>query len=162
MSKRVVPSSVRDHVRGVRPTDLTRLREIEAKSFQVPWSSADWDRVWRAPTTKGFVATAAPPTFKDESGGLVLGYCIADFGRRGTEILNLAVVPHARRRGLGRALVRECLDISYLRGVPTRVVTHDACLDSHKFFRACGFLAVAVQKGVFFDGDGYWFVSGGE
>ena len=86
---------------------MPAVHAIEQAAFADPWSMQDF---------RDCVATDALFLVADVAGsidGYVVAFDAADEG----EILNLAVAPNARRRGLGRALVEAILAALHDRGV---------------------------------------------
>lgn len=73
---------------------------MERLAFADPWSAGDF----------ADVAAAGIPFFVAESDGGVVGYAIGRVAADEAEILNVAVHPKWRRRGVARALVRALLD----------------------------------------------------
>lgn len=88
---------------------MSPVLAIERAVFGDPWPEDDFlDCV----TTDAVFLVAVPP-----EGGGIAGYVVArDVAAEG-EILNLAVAPGGRRRGVGRALVTEVLRVLATRGV---------------------------------------------
>ncbi len=98
-----------------------------------PWSAPDYESLLSADTT---VCLLAEDEENDEPVGLVLARLAADE----MEILNLAVAPAQRRRGLGRRLVAEALARGRARGagqcwLEVRASNQTALA----FYRALGF-----------------------
>jgi ribosomal-protein-alanine N-acetyltransferase len=96
------------------------------------WSAADYESLLSADSTVCLLAEDAD----DEPTGFVLARLAADE----MEILNLAVAPEQRRRGLGRRLVAEALARGRARGagkcwLEARASNHTALA----FYRALGF-----------------------
>lgn len=83
-------------IRPAIPADAERLLPIEQRCFSDPWSVAAFEETLRPPHGLGLVA---------ERAGLVKGYLVARAIAGEGEILNLAVAPDARRRGLGDQLL---------------------------------------------------------
>jgi len=76
-------------------------------------------------------------------------------GRPDAELLAVAVATPARRRGIGRALVREVIVIAErwrVRGV--RLHTADTNLVAQRLFTGEGFLAEASRRGFYPNGQG--------
>jgi len=82
------------------------VHAIEQGVFADPWSTQDF-RDCIASDAVFLVAESA-----DKAAGYVVAIDAADEG----EILNLAVAPQGRRRGLGRALVQQVLEVLSGRG----------------------------------------------
>jgi len=87
------------------PAHPTAMAAIHAAAFAggEAWNAAIMAAQLSLPGTFGLI---------DESGGMILARAVADEA----EILTLAVDPAARRRGLGRELVREAARIAVARG----------------------------------------------
>ena len=84
------------------PERAGRLAEIHARAFDHPWAEPAIADLMRSPGAVGFEA----------DGGFVLVRALAGEA----EILTLAVEPGARRRGLGRALVRAAVGAAVAAG----------------------------------------------
>jgi [ribosomal protein S18]-alanine N-acetyltransferase len=84
-------------IRSAVPADAAPLVQIERRCFSDPWSEASFREALESPWTFGLVA--------QNSGGIA-GYLIGREVAGTGEVLNLAVSPDCRRRGLARALLR--------------------------------------------------------
>ena len=92
-------------IRQVKLGDLRKICEIEEKSFPYPWSILSFLYVYHESPKFFFVAV------KD---GKVVGYIILKVREnvwKSGHLLNLAVDPKYRRRGIGRALLKYALEI---------------------------------------------------
>jgi [ribosomal protein S18]-alanine N-acetyltransferase len=87
----------RFRIRLAVPADSVPLGEIERRCFSDPWSETSFREALGSPWTFGLVAHAGPD---------ILGYLIGREMAGTGEILNLAVTPDSRRRGVARALLR--------------------------------------------------------
>ena len=76
----------------IRGSDLSRLAQLHAESFAVPWTKDALDELLATPGTFAFA---------DEDGFIVVRSATDE-----AEILTLAVRPGCRRQGLGTKLVR--------------------------------------------------------
>jgi ribosomal-protein-alanine N-acetyltransferase len=135
-AERVTPQ-----VRWMITADLTAVLEIEAISSQFPWLEHDFRQALLIDNVLGAVA---------EVNGQVVGYMIYEQHRTGIDLFKLAVVPHARRLGVGRALIAKL--ISTLDGERQRsiaVVVNERNLQAHLWLRALGFMASEVLHGHF-------------
>jgi ribosomal-protein-alanine N-acetyltransferase len=83
-------------IRPARPADGDRLAVIERRCFGDPWSAAAFEDILVSSGGLGVVAVR-----RDGPIGYLIGRVAAGEG----EILNLAVVPEARRRGVGQGLL---------------------------------------------------------
>jgi ribosomal-protein-alanine N-acetyltransferase len=84
-------------IRSAVSADVAPLVEIERRCFSDPWSETSFREALESPWTFGLVA-------QDSRGiaGYLIGREVAGTG----EVLNLAVDPTYRRRGVARALLR--------------------------------------------------------
>ena len=88
-------------LRRVESRDVEAILAIQAVSPEIAqWTMWDYERVARGEMA-GWVA---------EEAGMVSGFLIARQVVSDIEILNLAVRPEARRRGIGAALLAEAID----------------------------------------------------
>ena len=85
------------------------MHAIEQSVFADPWSTQDFRDCLSSDALFHVAETA--------DGASVAGYVVALDAADEGEILNLAVAPAGRRRGLGRALVRDILAALSNRGV---------------------------------------------
>ena len=83
-------------IRSAVPADAAGLELIERRSFSDPWTEASFREALTSPWTFGLIA---------DGGRGVSGYLIAREVARTGEVLNLAVAPEFRRRGIGGALL---------------------------------------------------------
>jgi [ribosomal protein S18]-alanine N-acetyltransferase len=87
-------------IRPASSADVAALAAIERACFSDPWSQAGLLETIQHETGKAFVA---------EFGGEAVGYVMARISGEEAEILNLAVLPKFRRRGIARCLLKESL-----------------------------------------------------
>jgi [ribosomal protein S18]-alanine N-acetyltransferase len=88
-------------IRSAVPADAEAFFAIERRSFSDPWSEASFRGALTSPWTFGIAAQGSRG---------VAGYLIARDVAGAGEILNLAVAPEFRRRGVGSALLRAGLN----------------------------------------------------
>lgn len=84
----------------MKEEDLDRVVEIEKEVFPSPWSKGSFSSELKNPFSTALV-------WEEER---VEGYIIWRKILGEVHILNLAVSPSKRRRGIGSALLRKCLD----------------------------------------------------
>jgi ribosomal-protein-alanine N-acetyltransferase len=84
-------------IRSAAPADAASLVEIERRCFSDPWTETSFREALESPWTFGLVAYTG-----DAIAGYLIGREVAGTG----EVLNLAVAPNFRRRGVARALLR--------------------------------------------------------
>ncbi len=84
-------------IRSAILADVGAMVEIERRAFSDPWSETSFREALTSPWTFGLVGLSS----RD-----IAGYLIAREVAGTGEVLNLAVAPEARRRGIGGALLR--------------------------------------------------------
>jgi len=87
-------------IRSAVPADAASLVAIERRCFSDPWTEASFREALESAWTFGLVAQNGRGI-----GGYLIGREVAGTG----EVLNLAVAPDFRRRGVARALLRSAL-----------------------------------------------------
>ena len=121
-------------VRPATHRDVAAAAELEQRCFSDPWSEAAIADSFEAPGMRGLVAI--------HPDGL-RGYVIARAIAGEAEILNLAVAPEVRGRGLGGRLLDAMLDLlrrSAVREVFLEVRRGNA--PAHALYRSRGFEVV--------------------
>ena len=88
--------------------DLPQIVTIEEASFPDPWSEEGFLQSLNAPASLCLVAADAQK---------IVGYCIFYSVLDEAELLNVAVAPECRGRGLGEAMLREALQGLMQQGV---------------------------------------------
>jgi ribosomal-protein-alanine N-acetyltransferase len=98
----------RYRIRSAVPADAGSLVAIERRCFSDPWSEVSFREALESPWSFGLVAHA---------GQGIAGYLIGREVARTGEVLNLAVSPDYRRRGVARGLLRAGLALLRRRHV---------------------------------------------
>ncbi len=130
---------IRVSIRWMLVRDRPEVLAIEAASFATPWDEGDFIRALRDRNVVGFVA---------ESDGVVVGLVVYHMGRASITIVNLAVHPGYRRRGVGRQLVaRLAGKLSSYRRTHLDVTVRERNLRAQLFYSACGLRAVQSLRG---------------
>lgn len=99
----------RSRIRPAWPADAAALALLERRCFADPWSGEAFRSLLKQPEAVGVVA---------EVEGEIAGYGLARAVAGSGEILNIAVAPERRRRGLARAML-----VSLLQALSQREVT---------------------------------------
>ncbi len=86
--------------RALAPADLADVAALEAQIHAAPWTSGNF----RDALAAGYTARVA------ERDGRLVAYGVLMLAAGEAQILNVSVVPQARREGVGRALVEWFLD----------------------------------------------------
>jgi ribosomal-protein-alanine N-acetyltransferase len=82
-------------------TDVEAVAALERTVFGDPWSKRSFEEILEFDHIRGFII--------DEKGGALLGYAFCSIVADEGEILNMAVAPEHRRRGLGKRLLAACV-----------------------------------------------------
>ncbi|MEW6162266.1 MAG: ribosomal protein S18-alanine N-acetyltransferase [Nitrospirota bacterium] len=125
-------------IRDMHASDIPEVLRIERMSFTTPWSEAAFFNEIHDPYSITKVAV-----LEDE----VIGYICVNHMINEGHILNLAVHPDLRRRGIATALVEEVLD--ELRGKGCRSLYLEvriSNLGARRFYERLGFRPVDVRR----------------
>lgn len=116
-------------VRPAGPADLPAIARLQAESPE----ASQWD-----------VAAYLPDNcLVAESGGEVCAFIAARSAGGENEILNLAVAPSLRRRGIGRLLLAEAL--SRLSG-PVFLEVRESNEAARRLYESAGFVAAGIRR----------------
>ena len=116
---------------------LSEVAEIERLCFSEPWSEQSL-RLLLGDGGFGVVAM---------SEGRVLGYGGMTYVLDEGSVTNIAVHPHARRQGVGRAVTQELLRLSRTRGVVCVFLeVRESNLPAISLYRSEGFEECGVRK----------------
>jgi ribosomal-protein-alanine N-acetyltransferase len=139
------------HFREATPEDLDLLLILEHAAFERPWPAGAFEQELSLPQASLWLAFEGP---EDRPGAEPLAY--ADFWVVEDEIslLNIAVHPDHRRRGLGSELLRLVERVGAERGgeqvfLEVRASNQAAIT----LYRSHGYVQVGIRKG-YYSGDG--------
>jgi ribosomal-protein-alanine N-acetyltransferase len=119
-----------------RRDDVALLAALHAASFPDAWSAGFIRDLLDSPGAFAFVADS--------------GFILARAAGGEAEILTLAVAPEERRRGRGRALVREAA--AYAQGLGAATLFLEVATDNEpalKLYVGAGFKPVGLRKGYY-------------
>ena len=134
---------VRVHIRWMIRRDMAEVLDIERHSFEFPWFEEDFIRCLRQRNCIGMVA---------ECGEQVVGFMIYELHKTRLHILNFAVAPEFRRRGVGRQMIEKLLGkLSSQRRVRITLEVRETNLQAQLFFKTAGFRAVTVLRAYYED-----------
>lgn len=137
----VVPSEPRDIVvREAGVSDLARVWAIEKASFGDPWGASEFRAVLDSPPTIFLVAA-------DDGRKVVLGYAVALTVLDESEILNIAVDPQFRGRGMGGLLLDAALGAVEARGaVAVFLEVRESNIPAIRLYHSRGFEELSRRK----------------
>lgn len=124
-----------------------RICELEASAFP-------HRRAYRSPEEVAQLA-ADPGVFILTDEGQQRGYLILRLAAGQGEILDLGVIPMARRQGVGQALVREALTLARQSSAVELFLEVDRCNHpARELYQTIAFEECGVRKGYYRNADG--------
>lgn len=122
---------------------MPEVMRTERASFEYSWTEDDFLRCLRQRNCIGMVA---------EQGETIHGFMIYELHRSRLHVLNFAVHPSARRRGIGSMMVDKLVDklVSHHRQKITLAV-RERNLEAQMFFRSHGFQATRLLRNYYED-----------
>ncbi len=131
------------HIRWMIRRDMPEVLDIESRSFEFPWSEEDFIRCLRQRNCIGMVA---------EYDERVVGFMIYELHKNRLHILNFAVRPEFRRRGVATAMVKKLIGkLSQQRRNRILLEIRETNLGAQLFFRDSGFRAISVLRDFYED-----------
>ena len=134
-------------IRRAGLTDVRSLWEIEKVSFPSPWSL--WCFLAEYANSKSTILVAGPPPPEPwETRGYIIYWILADE----MHLLNLAVHPDQRRRGIARSLLTAALDKARAQGAAVvwlEVRPSNAAALS--LYHSFGFQEIGIRPGYYTD-----------
>ena len=147
------------HVRWMIRRDMRDVLQIEHDSFPFPWQEEDFLTALRERNTIGMVA---------EIGETVVGYMVYTAERTKILLVNMAVDPDYRRRGIGRTMIGRLFTKIEGGGRRNRISVdlRESNLPGQLFLRDMDFRAVRVERNAWDNGEAayvmVWHRPGGE
>ena len=131
------------HIRWMIRRDMPEVLGIENSSFEFSWSEDDFIRCLRQRNCIGMVA---------EYDERVVGFMIYELHKDQLHVLNFAVRPDVRRRGVGRQMVEKLIGkLSQQRRTRVLLEIRETNLAAQVFFRNLGFVATTVLRDYYDD-----------
>jgi ribosomal-protein-alanine N-acetyltransferase len=131
-------------VRRLAPVDLAAIERIERRSYPTPWSRTMFASELAKPTSRCYGA------FSDD--GELRAYLIVARYVDAWHIMNVAVDPMARRRGVAHALLQHLFDETDddgSRGYTLEVRVSNA--EAIRLYERLGFVATGIRRGYYTD-----------
>ncbi len=130
-------------IREVRWSDLDHLAGLETELFGTEaWSLESWWGELAGRPRREYVLA------EDEGG--VAGYAGLDHGGEVSDVMTIAVVPRARRTGLGRRLLEELIDRSVRAGAERLLLEVRADNEAARgLYAARGFELLQTRRGYY-------------
>ncbi|HSE28364.1 MAG TPA: ribosomal protein S18-alanine N-acetyltransferase [Gemmatimonadales bacterium] len=128
-------------IRPASAEDAAELAELERRCFSDPWSAEAFRATLDTPGGAGFVA---------EGGGGLVGYVLSLNAGRVAEVLNVAVAPDARRRGLARRLLACAVAALEAEGVREMFLeVRESNAAALRLYEDAGFGRIGRRKGYY-------------
>lgn len=136
-------ASVGVHIRWMIRRDMPSVLDIESRCFEFAWCEDDFIRCLRQRNCIGMVA---------EDDDRVAGFMIYELHKTRLHILNFAVNPDHRRKGIGQAMVGKLLGkLSHERRNRIMLEVRETNLEAQLFFKHVGFKAISVLRDFYDD-----------
>jgi [ribosomal protein S18]-alanine N-acetyltransferase len=131
-------------VRDMTLRDLGDVLAIEEASFRTPWSAGMFLEEVGRPFSRPCVA--------EGPGGELVGYAVCWNVGGEAHLLNIAVHPEQRGRGIGRALLRECIRGAAQAGsVRIHLEVRAGNDEAQRLYRSEGFAAIGIRRRYYTD-----------
>ncbi len=128
--------------------DLKAVGNLDRLSFSMPWPEESFRSELKNPSSLCRVAEASFPDGTKQIIGAMVTWIILDEAH----ISTLAVHPFLRRRGIGKRLMTDTLEICYQQGVITVTLEVRAGnIQAQGLYKKLGFEIVAVQHAYYSD-----------
>lgn len=130
-------------IRWMIRRDMPEVLQIETRSFEFPWSEEDFIHCLRQRNCIGMVA---------ECNERVVGYMIYELHKSRLHVINFAVHPQFRRRGIGVQMIGKLVNkLSHERRPRILLEVRETNYPAIKFFQRNGFLAVSLLRNFYQD-----------
>ncbi|MCA9267862.1 MAG: ribosomal protein S18-alanine N-acetyltransferase [Planctomycetales bacterium] len=134
---------LRVHIRWMIRRDMPEVLYAEQNSFEFPWSEDDFIRCLRQRNCIGMVAEC------EES---VVGFMIYELHKNRLHVLNFAVSPQWRRKGVAQQMIEKLSNkLSHQRRDRILLEVRETNLAAQLFFKSVGFRAVSVLRDFYDD-----------
>jgi [ribosomal protein S18]-alanine N-acetyltransferase len=131
--------------RKLKLRDLSAIEEIERASYPTPWSRSMFAGELAKPAS---ICLGAIDSERDE----LVGYLIISRYVDAWHVMNIAVAPEHRRRGIARSLMERLFEVTARdaqRGYTLEVrVSNEAAI---RLYEALGFRARGIRRGYYTD-----------
>jgi ribosomal-protein-alanine N-acetyltransferase len=124
--------------------DLDAVEEIERVSYPTPWSRSMFAAELQKPSSLAIGAY--------HGSGELVGYAIVSRYVDAWHVMNVAVIPEFRRRGIGKSLLERLFEVTASdpqRGYTLEVRVSNA--DAIRLYEKLGFEARGIRRGYYTD-----------
>lgn len=128
-------------IRWLIRRDMHEVLAIEHKSFQFPWTEEEFLRCLRQRNCIGTVAESTG------FGSTIQGFMVYELHKQSLRLLNFAVSPGSRRRGVGSQMVQRLVDkLKQKRRTEIYIEVRETNVPAQIFFSKRGFRAISTLK----------------
>jgi ribosomal-protein-alanine N-acetyltransferase len=131
-------------LRRLESGDLDAVEEIERVSYPTPWSRSMFAAELQKPSSLAIGAY--------HGSGELVGYAIVSRYVDAWHVMNIAVIPEFRRRGIGKSLLERLFEVTASdpqRGYTLEVRVSNA--DAIRLYEKLGFEARGIRRGYYTD-----------
>ena len=129
--------------RPMLEVDLDQVVEIEKASMPSPWSRELFEAELKRDMARYFVA---------EKDGKVAGYMGYWEAPQEAHIINLAIGPSYRNRGIGQQMMEYCMEFAKKKGANLATLeVRESNESARRMYEKCGFRFVAIRKKYYSD-----------
>ena len=129
--------------RPMLEVDLDQVVEIEKASMPSPWSKELFEEELHRTVAYYFVM---------EEDNQVAGYMGYWEAPEEAHIINLAVAPSFRKRGVGQRMVEQCMAFAAKRGAKLATLeVRESNAAAKRLYEKCGFRFIAIRKKYYSD-----------
>ena len=125
-------------IRPMAPADLDGVLTIEQASFSVPWIREHFEHELAAPHSLPFVA---------ENDGIIVGYvCLMSLFEE-AQILDVAVAPEQRGRGIARLLMEHAVSVAREQKAEVLALeVRSTNISAITLYERCGLVRTGVRQ----------------
>lgn len=125
-------------IRYMTLNDLDVITEIASGCFLAPWGRADFEFSVKSGHDTGLVA---------ELGGRVVGFCIIRCSSPQADVIDVAVIPEARKQGIATIMVEHLLEEGRKRGVSDFMLeVRKSNAPAIRLYENVGFKTIGIRK----------------
>lgn len=125
--------------------DLEDVLNIERLSYSSPWLKSQFEKELQNPFSNKFIAKAAHDS-RQETAAFIIFWVVADEAH----ILNIAVHPDFRRKGIAKSLLFFTLNSMEERGVKEVFLeVRRSNVSAQKLYKDFGFKEIGVREGYY-------------
>lgn len=133
-------------IEPMKKSDIEQVMAIEQASFSQPWSRNLFLSEFRSPLVSSLLVAVAD----DPRGRQVTGYLVYWLVQDEMHILNLAVAPAWRRKGIARELVMQGLERAWKKGaVKAFLEVRASNREAQRLYSNIGFTGSSVRRGYY-------------